>query len=265
MSASGTIAADDGCRIAWRADGPSDARVLLLSNSLGTDMDMWFRQVDAFAGQFRVLRYDARGHGASGATPGDYSLDRLGRDALALLDALGVARIDFCGVSLGGMIGQWLAWRAPERLGRIVLSNTSAFMGPPAGWQTRIDAVRRDGMAVIADAMLPRWLTERFAALRPDVATALIATLKATDPQGYAGCCAAIRDMDLRPTARLVTTPALVIGGSEDPATPPGHAIALADHLQGAILLMLPAAHLANIEAPDAFNEAVLDFLGNTR
>jgi len=263
MTDRGTITTEDGCRIAWRADGPSDARVLLLSNSLGTDMGMWSHQIDALAERFRVLRYDSRGHGASSTTPGDYSLDRLGRDALALLDALDIDRIDFCGVSLGGMIGQWLAWRAPERLGRIVLSNTSAFMGPSASWQMRIDAVRRDGMAGIADAILARWLTERFVALRPDLAAGLVATLKATDPQGYAGCCAAIRDMDLRPTARLVTTPALVIGGSEDPATPPGHAIALADHLQGAILLMLPTAHLANIEAPDAFNRALLDFLGS--
>ncbi len=163
------------------------------------------------------------------------------------------------------MIGQWLAYRAPERLTRLVLSNTSAFMGPPASWQTRIDAVRRDGMAAIAEAVLSRWLTERFAAARPDLAAALVATLRATDPQGYAGCCAAIRDMDLRPTAARITTPALVIGGSEDPATPPDHAVALARHLQGATLLMLPTAHLANIEAPLAFNAAVLDFLSAGR
>lgn len=255
------ITTGDGCRIAYRFDGPEDAPVLLLSNSLGTDMSMWDAQIDAFSAKFRVLRYDQRGHGASDAPVGAYSLDRLGRDAVELLDQLQLDRVHFCGLSLGGMTGQWLGIYAPERLNGLVLANTSSYMGPPTGWDSRIAAVRDKGMAPLAQASVERWFTPAFAAASPDALGSIVATLKATNPVGYAGCCAAIRDMDLRPVVHAVAKPACIIGGVQDPSTPPTHSEALAQAIDGTSLVMLDAAHLSNVELPQAFADAVLSHL----
>lgn len=252
----------DGCLIAWRLDGPEGAPVLMLSNSLGASMGMWEDQVPAFSQAFRVLRYDTRGHGGSSVTPGDYGLDRLGRDALELLDALGIAKVHFCGLSLGGMTGQWLGVFAPERIDRLVLANTSSFMGPPSSWHGRMDMVRDKGMAAIVDAVLERWYTPAFASKTPAGLTRTRQQFLMTYPDGYAGCCAAIRDMDLRPIVGLVAAPTLVIAGSEDPATPPDHAEFLASAIAGSRLVSLKAAHLSNIEQPEQFTGAVLEFLG---
>jgi 3-oxoadipate enol-lactonase len=255
------VTAGDGCRIAWRVDGPADAPILLLSNSLGTDMRMWEPQMAIWTQAFRVLRYDQRGHGASDVPQGTYSMDRLGRDVVELLDALDLGAVDFCGLSLGGMTGQWLGVREPARLRRLVLANTSSFMGPPAGWDARIALVGRDGMGSLVQASLDRWFTPGFVTHTPAAAAPVIKALSATEPAGYAGCCAAIRDMDMRRTARLIDVPTLVIGGTHDPATPPAHSTALAQAIAGAELVMLEAAHLSNVERPDAFARAVLDFL----
>jgi len=214
MTQQGFATMADGCRIAWRIDGPADAPVLVLSNSLGTAMAMWDSQIAAFAPRFRVLRYDARGHGASSVTPGDYGLDRLGRDVIGLLDALDIARAHFCGLSLGGMTGQWLGVFAPQRVERLVLANTSPYMGPPESWQQRMDLVRREGMAAIAEAVLERWFTPAFRQTYPEAIVLTRQLLLDTDPAGYAGCCAAIRDMDMRPLAKLIAAPTLVIGAS---------------------------------------------------
>lgn len=255
------VTTGDGCQIAYQFDGPEGAPVLLLSNSLGTDMDMWAPQTPAWTAKFRVLRYDQRGHGASDAPAGGYSMDRLGRDAIELLDALNIASVDFCGLSLGGMTGQWLGIREPGRLRRLVLANTSSFMGPPSVWDTRIDLVRAQGMASLADASVERWFTKAFAETGRDSIAPIGAMLQATDPQGYAGCCAAIRDMDMRGTASLIKLPTLIIGGSQDPATPPPHSEALSRAITGSKLVMLEAAHLSNVEQPDAFSSAVTEFL----
>ena len=255
------ITTGDGCRIAYRFDGPQDAPILLLSNSLGTDMAMWEPQMAAWTQAFRVLRYDQRGHGASDAPVGGYSIDRLGRDVIELLDALNIESVDFCGLSLGGMIGQWLGIREPGRLRRLVLANTSSFMGPPSAWDARIDLVRREGMAPLAQASVERWFTTAFAAAQPQAIVPIAMMLQATDSQGYAGCCAAIRDMDMRRPAALIEVPTLVIGGSQDPATPPPHSEALAKAIMGAKLIMLPAAHLANVECSEAFGAAVTEHL----
>ena len=257
-----TITVGDGVRLDCRWDGPEGAPVLVLSNSLGTDSAMWAPQIDAFAGRFRVLRYDSRGHGLSEAPEGAYSLDRLGRDVLDLLDALGVERAHFCGLSLGGMVGQWLAVQAPQRIDRLVLANTSAYMGPPANWQARIEGVMARGMAPLAEASVARWFTPGFALRDPQTVAGIRAMLLANRPVGYAGCCAAIRDMDLRAVARLNALPTLVIAGDADPATPLADARFLADAAQDARLSVLhPAAHLSNVEQPGAFAQAVLDFL----
>ncbi|MFA7440674.1 MAG: 3-oxoadipate enol-lactonase [Sphingomonadaceae bacterium] len=255
------ITTDDGCRIAYRFDGPEAAPVLLLSNSLGTNMQMWAPQIPAFTEHFRVLRYDSRGHGQSASPAGGYSMDRLGRDAVQLLDALGIERVDFCGLSKGGMVGQWLAYRAPERLRRLVLANTSAYMGPPSNWQSRIDGVRANGMEPLTEASIARWFTPEFPQAQPDAVAPIRAMLLACDAEGYAGCCAAIRDMDLRPTATLNRTPTLVIAGSKDPSTTVAESAFLADQAADGRLVELPAAHLSSAELPGQFAAAVLDFL----
>ncbi len=252
----------DGCRIAWRADGPESAPLLVLSNSLGIDMGMWAPQMAGWARHFRVVRYDQRGHGRSDVPPGAYGLDRLGRDVIELLDALGIEAAHFCGLSLGGMVGQWLGIHAGHRLRRLILADTSSHMGPPSAWNERIDLVRAEGMAPLAQASVERWFTADFAARAPEAVAPIREMLLRTDPTGYAGCCAAIRDMDLRRTARLIEVPALVIGGAQDSATPPPHSEALARTIPGALLAMLDAAHLANVERAAEFEALVADFLG---
>ena len=249
----------DGCRIAYRFDGPGEAPVLLLSNSLGTNMGMWAPQMEAFTRHFRVLRYDSRGHGQSSVPPGAYSLDRLGRDAIELLDSLGIGQVRYCGLSKGGMVGQWLGYRAPERVSNLVLCNTSAYMGPPSGWDDRIRTVTGGGMTAVAETVLARWFTPEFLAGAPDSVANVREMLHATDPAGYAGCCAVIRDMDLRPTAPLVKVPTTVIAGLRDPATPPDHGRLIAETIPGAVLKTIEAAHLSNIEQPARFTELVLE------
>ncbi len=261
MIARQTVTVGDGCRIAYRFDGDAAAPILLLSNSLGTDLEMWNPQIDAWTRHVRVLRYDQRGHGASGAPAGAYSLDRLGRDVVELLDLLDIEAVDFCGLSLGGMTGQWLGIRAPARLRRLIIANSSAYMGPPSNWDARIASVLADGMETLATASVERWFTPAFPARAPDAVAPIRDMLLRTDPVGYAGCCAAIRDMDMRRTAALVAVPTLIIGGSLDPATPPPHSQALSDTIAGARIVMLEAAHLSNVECPDAFAELVGDHL----
>jgi 3-oxoadipate enol-lactonase len=251
----------DSCRIAYRFDGLVDAPVLLLSNSLGTDMEMWAPQMAAFTERFRVLRYDSRGHGASDSPAGAYSMDRLGRDVVEMLDALDIEQVNFCGLSLGGMIGQWLGIRAQERVRRLILANTSSYMGPPAGWDTRIATVAAQGMPPLAQASIERWFTRAFNETGAQAIAPIVAMLLATDPAGYAGACAAIRDMDMRRTVQLIQRPALVIGGSLDSSTPPPHSSALVNTIPDARLCMLEAAHLSNVEAPERFIDAVMDFL----
>ena len=256
------ITTGDGCRLAYRWDGQDDAPVLVLSNSLGTDWHMWDPQVAGLARYFRVLRYDSRGHGASDAPAGAYAMDRLGRDAVELLDALGLKQVHFCGLSLGGMVGQWLALRAPERIGRLVLANTSAYMGPPANWQARMQGVLGHGMAPLTATSIGRWFTPDFPARAPDAVAAIEAMLLANNPAGYAGCCAAIRDMDQRPTAHLNRLPTLLIAGAQDLATPVADSQFLAGAARDAQMAVLdPAAHLSNVEQPEAFLGAVLKFL----
>lgn len=261
MMRQGVAVMGDGCGIAWRMDGQQDAPVLMLSNSLGTTMSMWDDQAEDFSARYRLLRYDTRGHGASSVTPGDYGLDRLGRDAVSLLDILGIDQAHFCGLSLGGMTGQWLGLFAPERIRRLVLANTSPFMGPANAWQQRMDLVRREGMSAIAEAVLERWYTPAFQQTASEAVARSRRQLLDTDPQGYAGCCAAIRDMDLRPLLGLITKPCLVIAGRADPATPPEQGQMIAEAAPNAHLTLLEAAHLSNIERPDEFTRAVLDFL----
>ncbi len=256
------ISMDDGCRIACEYLEKPGAPVLVFSPSLGTSMGLFDAQVQAYSEEYSILRYDPRGHGASDVPEGAYSLDRLGRDVIELLDALSIERVHFLGVSLGGMTGQWLGYRAPERFSSLTLANTSAYMGPPSGWAERIATVRNEGMEPIVEPVIERWFTHGFREAQPAHTARVSAMLKATSPRGYAGCCAAIRDMDLRATAALIDVPTLVIAGLQDPATPPEHAEFLAHNIAGAKLASLDAAHLSNVELPDQFNAALSDFLG---
>lgn len=250
----------DGARLAFQLEGPAGAPVLILSHSLGCSREMWRLQMGRLTERFRVLRYDHRGHGQSSAPPGDYTLARLGQDVLDLMDGLGLAQAAFCGLSLGGMVGQWLGGCAANRFSRIALCNTAPFMSPER-WETRIAAVRDGGMASIAGAVIAGWFTPRFTEADPDAVASLRATLTASDPQGYVGCCAAIRDMDLRPLASKITAPCLIIGGSEDAATPPWQSEWLAETITDARLVLLPAAHLSNVECSERFNDVLDGFL----
>lgn len=261
MNSISTIKTGDGVRIAYQQDGKLNAPVLLLSNSLGLTYGMWTPQMQRLESEFRILRYDGRGQGASDSPSGSYSIDRLGRDVIELLDALEIEQVAFCGLSMGGMVGQWLAIQAPHRVSRLVLANTSAFMGPPESWDTRISTVRSGGMEAVVDEVLDRWFTREFRLEHPELFTPVKKMLRAANPEGYIGCCAAIRDMDLRGQNSLIDVPVLVIIGKYDPATPAEHGEALASTIPGAQVRMLRTAHLSNIEQADAFTDAVLEFL----
>ncbi|TCT12703.1 3-oxoadipate enol-lactonase [Tepidamorphus gemmatus] len=251
----------DGTRIYHEISGSAGKPWLVLSNSLGTRLEMWDGQAAALADDFRILRYDSRGHGRSDAPAGNYTIERLGRDVLTLLDALGIARARFCGLSMGGMVGMWLGINAPDRLDRLVLCNTGARLGPPELWSQRIEAVASAGMAAVTDAVIERWFTPEFRAARPDKVAPVRRMLLDTPAAGYAGCCAAIRDMDQREAVTSIRIPTLVIGGSRDPATPASMAEELASSIPGARLSILEAAHLSNIEQEEAFNDTVSTFL----
>jgi 3-oxoadipate enol-lactonase len=252
-----TFIASDGAALAYRFDGPVDAPVLMLSNSLGTAMEMWAPQVGPLARAFRILRYDSRGHGRSAAPMGPYSIERLGLDALELIGGLKVGPVHFCGLSMGGMVGQWLAIHAPEALNRLVLSNTAASLGPASAWQARIDAIERHGIEAVSSVVRDRWFSAQAA---PTVIAFGTAMVLATDPQGYAACCAAIRDMDQRAGLARIRKPTLVIAGAADVATPPERAAELVNAIAGARLQTLDAGHLSNLEQPIAFNEVVTRF-----
>jgi 3-oxoadipate enol-lactonase/4-carboxymuconolactone decarboxylase len=245
-------------------EGPEDAPVLVLSNSLGTTLEMWDAQAPTLRERFRLLRYDGRGHGGSPAPPGPYEIGDLGRDVLALLDTLGIERFSFCGLSLGGMVGMWLASEVPERFERLVLCCTSALFGPPDTYGTRARKVRAEGVGSIAGAVLERWFTPPFRARRPEVVEWAAGMLRGTPAEGYAGCCEAIRDMNLAGRLGSIRAPTLVIAGADDPATPPAsHAVPIRDAIPDARLLVVPqAAHLGNVEQPEAFTRAMLDHLG---
>lgn len=252
----------DGIRIAHRFDGDAHLPVLLLSNSIATDLHMWDGQVALFAHHFRVLRYDARGHGASDAPPGPYSIDRLGRDAVELLDALGLDRVHVLGLSLGGFVAQWLGIHVPGRIERLVLSNTAAWLGPAETWRQPItNLLQAPDMAGTADTFLRNWFPAEMLAANGATVQAFRETLLSTRREGIAGSWAAIRDADLRRTIQLVNASTLVIAGRHDMVTTALHGRELASTIPGARFELLPSVHLPNVEMPDRFVELVTRFL----
>lgn len=251
--------------IHYTLEGRAGAPVLLLSNSLGTSLAMWEPQMAAFGEHFQVLRYDTRGHGASSAPPGPYSIAQLAGDMLSLLDHLAIDRAHICGLSMGGITAMWFALHYPDRLDRLVLSNTAAWIGPSSNWTARAAAVERDGVASIAAAVVGRWLTPGFAQQHPALVDSLRSMLSATPGAGYAANCIAVRDNDLRLDVNKIGAKTLVISGRKDMPTPPEDGQFLVSQIAGARYVELDAAHLSNQEVPVPFAEAVLAFLEDTR
>jgi 3-oxoadipate enol-lactonase len=241
--------------------GPEDAPVLVLSNSLGTTHEMWDPQVDALAERFRLVRYDTRGHGGSSTPHGPYDIEEVGGDVIDLLDHLGVEKAHIVGLSLGGMTAMWLGIASPLRVDRLVLLCTSPLMGPPEMWRDRSALVRAQGTQAIVDATLERWLTADYRASH-DI-TWLRDMFVGVDDEGYANCCSIIQHMDLTANLAQIDAPTLVIGGAQDPATPPAqHAEKIAQAIVGSRLEILdPGAHLISVERPDAVTELILEHL----
>jgi 3-oxoadipate enol-lactonase len=248
-------------RVHYELGGPAAAPVLVFSNSLGSDLSMWEPQRPAFEGKYRVLRYDTRGHGQTAVPPGPYTIERLARDVVALLDALGIERAHFCGLSMGGKIGMWLGAYAPERIARLALCNTGARIGTAERWNGRIEEVRRGGMAAIAAGVAERWFTPRFCEIAPATVARARAMVERTPPEGYVANCEAIRDGDETPLLGMIHAPTLVIAGTHDPATPPADGRLIAGGIPGARYVELNASHLSNVEAAEAFTSELGRFL----
>ena len=255
------INADDGCPISVEVTGPDRAPALMLSNSLGTNLNMWDDQIAAWAAHFRVIRYDRRGHGGSGAPAGPYSMERFGRDVIAVLDALHVEKTNWCGLSMGGMVGQWLGANAPDRIDKLILSNTNDYYADRNAWNDRIKFVRNNGLEKLVDPNMERWFTEGFRTRSPETIARMKAIFMTTDLNGYIACCEAIRDMDFRASNPTIKAPTLVIVGAQDPATPPALGEAIAAQIPGARVVSLDAAHIANMEQPKLYADTVLNFL----
>ena len=251
----------NGARLFYTLSGKADAPVLMMSNSLGTTLEMWQPQLAALESRFHLLRYDMRGHGKSDVREAACSIGTLGQDVLSLLDELQIGKVHFCGLSIGGVIGQWLGANAPERLKSLVLCNTAARIGTLESWNERIAAVEQGGVASIAQAVIQRWFTPAFRLASPGAVAPLQAMLLATNPRGYVLLCAALRDMDQRKLLESIRLPTYVIAGGHDPATTLEDAKFLQERIPGARLIALPVAHISNVEAADQFNAAVIEFL----
>ena len=261
-----TVMTGDGARLHARSDGPSDAPPLLLLNSLGTDLAMWAPQVPTWSQTHRVIRFDQRGHGRSEVPPPPYTIEQLGVDAVAVLDAFEVEQSHVCGLSLGGLVALWLGSQRPERIRRLILADTAARVGTEEAWLERAAAVRSDGMAAITEMVLDRFFTPQFLASDADAVHEVRAMLLDTSPTGYAGSCDVLATADLTDLAPRVGAETLVVVGGADAATPPEDALALARALPRSRFVELPGAgHLANLEVPERFAEVVRDFLTHDR
>ena len=256
------IASLNSASLHYELAGPEGAPVVVLSNSLGTELNLWEPQIAGLTRHYRVLRYDTRGHGSSKSSGSAYSLDDLGGDVLNLLNFLKIEQFHVCGISLGGITALWLAINAPQRVLSLMPCNTAARIGSERSWEARIEQVTQHGLASIADATMERWFTEPFRRSDPLRVKSTRRMLLGTDAQGYIACCEALRYADLRHTVAMIASPALVISGTHDPVTPPSDGLYLQDEISSARYCELNAAHLSNIEQSAAFLQAMLAFLG---
>jgi 3-oxoadipate enol-lactonase len=251
----------EGARIWYTVDGRDDAPALLLLHSLGTSHALWDDQMPSLVDRYRLIRYDARGHGKSSAPPGEFTIEQLGRDALAVLDAVGAKTAVICGISIGGLTSIWLGQHGGGRATKLVLANTAARIGTSEGWSERIRAVRAEGMAAAAEQALPRWFTDDFREKHPDVAARFLQIARTCPLESYLAACAALRDADLRRDLHRITAPTLVIAGSKDPSTTVADGTYLRDNIPKAEMEVLEAAHLSNVERPAEFSELLTEFL----
>jgi 3-oxoadipate enol-lactonase len=264
MEASAMKITANGISINHRLEGPANASVVMLSHSLATNLSMWDPQVPALTSRYRVLRYDTRGHGGTDAPEGPYSLEQLAEDARALLQALGVSRTHFIGLSMGGMIGQVLALERPQLLHSLVLCDTSSRVPAEAKptWDERIRVTRAQGMEPHVEPTIGRWFTAPFRERRPDVVSPVRAMIRGTSPRGYIGCCQAIAALDLTDRLHAIGVPTLIIVGEDDPGTPVAASRTIHERIKGSELVILKSAsHLSNMEQSEAFNRAVTAFL----
>ena len=251
----------DGARIWYTIDGRDDAPALLLLHSLGTNHALWDEQLPPLVDRYRLIRYDARGHGKSSAPPGEFTIEQLGRDALAVLDAAGAKTAVACGISIGGLTSIWLGQHSGGRVSKLVLANTAARIGTYDGWSERMRTVRQEGMAATAEQAMPRWFTDDFRATHPEVVARFRQIASACPLESYIGACAALRDADLRRDLHRITAPTLVIAGSKDLSTTVADGVYLRDNIPEARLEVLEAAHLSNVERSEEFTELLADFL----
>ncbi len=255
------IEADDGCRLNVQIEGRASGPVLMLSNPLGTTLEMWDPQMPALKDSFCVVRYDRRGHGKSDVTPAPYSIEQLGKDALAILDGLDIERAHWCGLSIGGMVGQWLAGNTPDRFDRIVLASTSSYFPDQTNWDKRIEVIRQSGVSPIANSVIASWFTRDFREREPDTIKRIREMLISTPAEGYIGASEAIAGMDNREFLPRITSPTLVIAGRFDASTPLEMNEYIRSHIPGASLTLLESSHMSNIEKSHDFTEAVVGFL----
>jgi 3-oxoadipate enol-lactonase len=253
----------NGYEVSYQVDGEPGKPWLVFSNSLGTDLRMWQGQAGFFKQEFRILRYDTRGHGGSATGPGLASLAQLGRDVLMLLDALDIDRTHFCGLSMGGAIAQWLGINAPQRLRKLVIANSAPRIGTAQGWLDRAAQVRASGLGAVADGAAGRWFTPAFVEREPQRVASLVAILRGCSAEGYAACCDTLAAADLRGQLSAITVPTLLIAGASDPVTTVADAASMRDQIPGAAMVTLEASHISNIEAEPAFNLALMEFLHN--
>lgn len=251
----------DGTPLHYRLDGDRARPCVVLCNSLGTDLSMWDAQAGALAEDFFVVRHDTRGHGQSGTGDAPFGIDRLGLDIISLLDHLRIERAAFCGISMGGLVGQWLGIHHPQRLTKLVLANTAARIGSVEGWQARAALVRSEGMAAVADGAAARWFTPPFIEREKAAVARMVDTLRAQDANGYAACCEALAQADLRAGVAAITAPTLVIAGEHDPVTTVDDGRWLQQQIAGASLATVAASHISNVEQPQQFTSLLHAFL----
>lgn len=245
----------------YQTFGEKNKPALIFSNSLGTNYSMWQPQIDALKDDFYIVCYDTRGHGQSSAPNHAYTIEELGQDVVDLLDYLNIKQTNFCGISMGGLTGQWLAVYKPEYFNKIIVSNTAAKIGNKDAWLERADKVRQEGLQPISDTAASRWFTDRFIQAKPDVVKTMSENLSKGSPQGYANCCEALAMADLRENLKNAKVPMLVIGGEQDPVTTVADAKAMVDTAQNATLATINASHIANVEKAEDFTQLIKEFL----